>query len=259
MSNPLHFPRVLGALARLFCYPTEETVQAAELLFVLLQEESPEASRSASEFGAYLEPRHVHDLEENYSRTFDINPACALEIGWHLFGEEYARGLFLVRLRGEMQLRGLEESAELPDHITHVLGVVAEMDHDEAQRFVQACVLPAVDKMLEKLDEAESPYRHVAQCLTLVLEQQFGRAEPSDDESAAATGMPESEGDPLRDYPGPGRQCDSVEFVPLQINYNHEQALAGAPDGVPAGGCSRPDDSIPFMLRDQVRHGGHHE
>ena len=78
-------------------------------------------------FGAYSEPRDLHELEETYARTFDINPACALEVGWHLFGEEYARGLFLVRLRGEMREHGVEESSELPDHITHVLALIAAM------------------------------------------------------------------------------------------------------------------------------------
>jgi len=34
--------------------------------------------------------------------TFDINPACALEVGWHLFGEDYMRGQFLVRMREEL-------------------------------------------------------------------------------------------------------------------------------------------------------------
>jgi len=259
MKNPMDLPHVLGTLSRLFSYPDEHTVQAAELLFVLLQDDLPEASSSASAFGAYLEPLHIHELEENYSRTFDINPACALEIGWHLFGEEYARGLFLVRLRGEMQIRGLQESAELPDHITHVLAILSEMSFEEAERFVHACVLPAIDKMEQKLDEAGSPYQHLTHCLALVLEEQFGRPEASDEEADASQNGYSTEGDPLRDFPGPGRACDSVEFVPLQMNFNHHpesSQMPGPPEGV---GCSRPEDSIPFMLRDTVRHGGHDE
>ena len=48
------------------------------------------------------------------------------------FGEEYARGMFLVRMREEMRKYNLAESVELPDHISHVLAVVAAMPDDEA-------------------------------------------------------------------------------------------------------------------------------
>ncbi len=44
------------------------------------------------------------------------------------------------------------ESAELPDHISHVLAIVAAMPDDEATRFVTACVQPAVEKMNAALD-----------------------------------------------------------------------------------------------------------
>ena len=63
-------------------------------------------------------------LEEAFTGTFDVNPACALEVGWHLFGEEYARGMFLVRMREELRKYGLAESSELPDHVSHVLAIV---------------------------------------------------------------------------------------------------------------------------------------
>ncbi|MBM4001233.1 MAG: nitrate reductase molybdenum cofactor assembly chaperone [Planctomycetes bacterium] len=206
---------VLEALARLLSYPTGTYVEAAELLYIALPPDSREAKEAVAAFGSYIESLSVHELEETFSRTFDINPACALEIGWHLFGEEYARGLLLVRLRSELRRHGIEETAELPDHVVHVLALLAAMNGDEAERFVRACVQPAVVKMQLALEKADSPYRHVIQVLTLLLERAFGRAAP---EESAGRGAPE--GDPLRDFPLTCGPPESVEFVPLRMHYH---------------------------------------
>ncbi len=167
-------PKTLRTLSYLLSYPDDQTIEAAELLYIILQGELPEAAQNISEFGAFAEQQGIRDLEEAFTGTFDVNPACALEIGWHLFGEEYARGLFLVRMREELRKYGVEESAELPDHIAHVLAVVAAMPDDEAGRFVSACVLPAVKKMHQALADTDTPYRHVVSCLAQVLNHVWG-------------------------------------------------------------------------------------
>ena len=220
-----HVPKVLGALSRLLSYPDEHTVQTAEFLFVLLQGEIPEASQAASDFGAFAEQREVWEVEEAFTRTFDVNPACALEVGWHLFGEEYARGMFLVRMREELRKYDLPESAELPDHISHALAVVAAMPDDEAARFVRACVQPAVEKMKQALEGKETPYRHVVACLAAVLTARWGECTATEQPQVLQSGSVES--DPLRAFPvadvGCGSGCGSScggesELVPLEIN-----------------------------------------
>ena len=222
-----HVPKVLGALGRLISYPDENTLAAAELLYIVLRDELPEASQGASAFGAFLEGHELWEVEEAYTRMFDINPACALEVGWHLFGEEYARGMFLVRMREELRKYGLAESAELPDHLLHVLAVVSAMPEDEASRFVRACVQPAVETMKQALAEKETPYGHVIDCLAAVLTHVWG--EPSDqsdeeDQPRAERPQPLAGGDLLRDYPvadvagGCGSSCGGdVELVPLRV------------------------------------------
>jgi len=175
--------KTLRALGRLLSYPDEQTVEAAELLYIILQGEVPEAAEEISQFGEFLERHESWEVEETFTGTFDVNPACALEVGWHLFGEEYARGMFLVRMREELRKYGLSESAELPDHMTHALAVVGAMPDDEAERFVRACVLPAVQKMRQALDGKESPYSHVVACLALVLHHVWGQGEMLSDGS----------------------------------------------------------------------------
>lgn len=179
-STPDSGPR-LRALSRLLSYPDDQTVEAAELLYIILQDELPETAKKLSAFGAFVEQHELWEVEEAFTRTFDVSPTCALEVGWHLFGEEYARGMFLVRMREEMRKYGIAESVELPDHITHVLAVIAAMPDDEAERFVLACVEPAVGKMRQALDNQETPYKHVVACLESVLHHVWGKGESLND------------------------------------------------------------------------------
>jgi nitrate reductase delta subunit len=218
-----HLPKVLQALVRLLSYPDPRTAQAAELLYVVLHDVMPQAAHDAARFGEYVEQHELWELEEAFTRTFDVNPACALEVGWHLFGEEYARGMFLVRMRQELRKYGLPESSELPDHMTHVLAVVAAMPDDEAARFVRACVQPAVEKMYQALAGQDTPYRHVVACLASVIRVCWGEAHPP----TRVLGDP-LHADPLRTFPvadagcgsGCGGSCGEqagLDFVPLEV------------------------------------------
>jgi nitrate reductase delta subunit len=219
-----HLPKVLNALSKLLSYPDEHTVQTAELLYVLLMDETPEAASEASVFGSYAEQHELYELEETFTRTFDVNPTCALEVGWHLFGEEYARGMFLVRMREELRQYSLPESTELPDHVCHVLAVLAAMPEDEATRFVKACVQPAVEKMNSVLEGKGTPYGHVVSCLALVLRHTWG--EPAETtEYASNRGSGAFASDPLRAaFPvaavmaGGASSCgEPLDLVPLTI------------------------------------------
>ena len=223
--------RILGAISRLLGYPDNHYLQRAEMLYVVLQTMLPEAAKYVSDFGQFVEELSDLELEEAYTRTFDVNPACALEIGWHLFGEDYMRGQFLVRMRGELAKYEIPESSELPDHLTHVLAVIAEMPDDEACLFSHACVFPALHKMQAALDKNQSPYRHLIRCLVLVLEHYYGTSQAwgENDERMPCNvdaypgknaPRPPGMGDPLRSYPMPESPCESnIEFVPLQMQY----------------------------------------
>lgn len=224
--------RSLGTLSRLLSYPEEHYLQLVELLYVIVQNQLPDAAQGIAEFGKFAEQCKEYELEEAYTRTFDVNPSCALEIGWHLFGEDYMRGQFLVRMRCELSQYEIAESSELPDHMAHVLAVLAAMPDEKAHQFAHACVFPALYKMQAALEKNGSPYRHLVRCLVQVLEQQFGASEPWDENdekllrnSAGFPGQngprPPGMGDPLRSFPIPGSGGgDSVEFVPLQMQYS---------------------------------------
>ena len=97
-------------------------------------------------------------LQELYVQTFEFNPACTLEIGWHLFGENYERGEFLVRMREQLRRYGIAETSELPDHLRHILLLIGQAEHHEAAELAGQFVLSALGKIKEALkDNAYGP------------------------------------------------------------------------------------------------------
>lgn len=94
--------------------------------------------------------------QELYVQTFEFNPGATLELGWHLFGENYERGEFLVRMREELRRYGIAEGSDLPDHLGHVLRLIPALPHDEAKELVGLNVVPALAKIRAAL--AGNPY-----------------------------------------------------------------------------------------------------
>jgi nitrate reductase molybdenum cofactor assembly chaperone len=246
--------RVLGTISRLLSYPDDHYLPLVEMLYLIVQSDLPDAAKGVSEFGRFVEQCGEHELEEAYTRTFDVNPSCALEIGWHLFGEDYMRGQFLVRMRGELAKHEIAESGELPDHLTHVLPVLASMPEEEAQVFSHACVFPALHKMQTSLEKNQSPYRHLIRCLLLVLELHYGKSEPwGENENKNLQNSAEFPGqngprqpgrdDPLRSYPMPEAAhrmpetpcSNDIEIVPLRMQYEAPQCESAPPVAVPEG------------------------
>ena len=109
--------------------------------------------------------------QELYVQTFEFSPACTLEIGWHLFGENYERGEFLVRMREELRRHGIAESTELPDHLTHLLPLIGRMKYGDAAELAGQFVLPALAKIRESL--SENPYTAVIREIEAKLENDF--------------------------------------------------------------------------------------
>lgn len=185
------------AIGRLFRYPTEGYPALARELAKALRAGGGRAAESLARFADFAASVSPHELEETFTRTFDLNPACAAEIGWHLFGEEYLRGLFMVRIRAEMRERGLEETGELPDHVVHVLAVLAAMEPKPAREFARACVCPAVGKMQRALAEGAPPFRPLVDALAEMLLEAFDlpadALEAEEGDTAAFVGS-----DPLR-------------------------------------------------------------
>lgn len=165
-------------LAALLRYPGEDSRSAAAHCFAVLGENDPEAAALLAEFVEQTSRFSLEELQALFTTTFDLDPVCSLEVGWHLFGENYERGEFLVKMRGQLRRLDVKESTELPDHLTHALAALGRMEPDEAGDFATACLFPALDKMRAGIEGKSNPYEKVMLAVTRALEHRFQRSEP---------------------------------------------------------------------------------
>jgi len=161
---------ILEKFGRLLSYPGDDYLQEVNACRNAASEIDPEAGRCLGEFSARVCGLTVEGTQELYVQTFDLNPVCALEVGWQLYGDNYDRGNFLVKMRQELERHGVPENRELPDHISNVLPLLAHMDPSEAIGFAAASVVPALKKMLAAFEGKQSPYENVLKALSRILE-----------------------------------------------------------------------------------------
>lgn len=167
-------PTVLyDSLAGLLTYPDADFFDRLAECRTLLAGQA-EASTLLERFLGEIHGSSTEDLEELFTQTFDLDPICSLDVGWHLYGENYSRGEFLVKMRQAMREHGVEETTELPDHLTHVLAVLCRLEARQADRFTMDQVLPALKKMLAGLRGKDSPYEHLLETIHSVLLSPWG-------------------------------------------------------------------------------------
>lgn len=161
--------RLYDTFASLLKYPGEDYPQTLEQCRRMLVEVNAEAAGFLTGFIEQIRGWDTTRLQELFVQTFDLNPVCALEVGWHLFGDTYDRGAFLVKMREELRRYGVAESTEVPDHLTHVLALLGRMQPEEADAFAANAVLPAMEKMLAGLEGKRRPYENVLKAIRAVL------------------------------------------------------------------------------------------
>ena len=159
----------LEGLGAALAYPREGFRASVTNCRERLQSVDEEAAAALGAFCDATGDLDQNGLEELYTRTFDLNPVCTLEVGWHLYGEQYRRGRFLVQARDLLQRVGIEEQGELPDHLMSLLPAVACLDPENAAVFAGTYMVPAVDKMLSGLEGKANPYEQVLRAVRQIL------------------------------------------------------------------------------------------
>lgn len=168
------FHTLCDALAAVLIYPERDYSERVMRCRDVAAVEAPAALEQIEALMANIEGKSLSELEEGYIQTFDLNPLCSLDTGWQLFGEEYNRGLYMVRLRNEMHRFDIPETTELPDHLTNALRVLGRMPEEEAISFAVCCLVPAVDKLLGAVKKGNA-YRPLIQGIANLLEERYGR------------------------------------------------------------------------------------
>ena len=152
-------------------YPEHPIAQAVDNCVAQLAVECPEACAHMVAFQAAISGMSPGQLQESYINAFDLRPDCTPNLGYHLFGDDGRRGLFLAELKGRMESSGIALGPELPDHITLLL-LYIQRDDKECRVVIEDCMLPAVSRMAGILDSSENSYKHALRALLSLLQHQ---------------------------------------------------------------------------------------
>lgn len=116
-------PPLLEALALAYQYPRLQ-------LLPLVEEKASQAPQSPGkkrlhEFLTAFSELSLAQREELYTRTLDLTPLTAPNVGYAVYGEDYRRGRLMAQLNAEYTRLGIDTANEIPDHLIPVLRYLA--------------------------------------------------------------------------------------------------------------------------------------
>lgn len=163
---------LLDALADVLEYPDEGWFARFEKCKDLSLSGTDPAAEYFSDFCLDIRELSLTQMQELYTRTFDLNPVCALEVGHHLFGEDYKRGEFLARLRETENPFDLGQQRQLPDYLPVILRLLGRTQDAELRAsMIGYCLIPALRKMSEAFAKKNNPYGNLVRFLTETLKR----------------------------------------------------------------------------------------
>jgi nitrate reductase molybdenum cofactor assembly chaperone NarJ/NarW len=156
----LRHRQLCAAFSQLLAYPRGDVGGLACQAIALAGSWSPCAA-AVARFAASVEPMPPTAVEELYTGTFDLEPACTPYLGVQLLGDENpVRGMLLAKLVEVYAAEGFRPREELADHVAEVLGFLAVAGPGPARDdLVADGLLPALDRMIAAFGERPNPYR----------------------------------------------------------------------------------------------------
>ena len=164
MDSLAHYER----LAALFEYPKSDYPIVVRELCDLLETRYPAAATELDAFaralpgdgGAFSEEQ-LDEVQEIFTRSFDVQAITTLGVGYVMFGDDYKRGEVLVNLNREHREVGIDCGTELPDHLPNVLKLVARWQDPEIRaEFVEEILHPALRMMIEEFGSSRMEERN---------------------------------------------------------------------------------------------------
>ena len=152
MSTLSHYQQ----LATVFDYPEADLPAQMRRLCESLQSRYPAAASRLEFFakalpgsGEQLSEMELDEVQEIFTRSFDVQAITTLSVGYIVFGDDYKRAELLVNLNREHRDAGLDCGSELSDHLPNVLRLIAKwQDPELVAEFVGEILHPAIDNMI---------------------------------------------------------------------------------------------------------------
>lgn len=154
MAQRTHYEQ----LALLFDYPEADMPLHVRTLLARLEGDYPEAAEALERFAVLL-PGEGNELtrvekdevQELFTRSFQVQAVTTLDVGYIAFGDDYKRAELLVNLNREHREVGVDCGSELSDHLPNVLRLLARWaDEEMCEEFVDLILHPALERMVEE-------------------------------------------------------------------------------------------------------------
>ncbi len=159
-------------LADLFEYPDGSLPVRVRGVRQVLTGEYPESVAALASFADALPDRRavlgtdaLHQVQEIFTRSFDVQAITTLSVGYVVFGDDYKRGELLVNLNRECRAAGVNCGTELSDHLPNVLRLLAVWNDPElVTEFVGEILRPALEHMIaefavKRMEQRDQVYR----------------------------------------------------------------------------------------------------
>ncbi len=154
-------------LAKLFDYPRRDYARWVQASYNVLVDQYPIAAAEIEKFAQGLptkdedlSPESLDEIQEVFTRSFDVQAITTLGVGYVMFGDDYKRGEVLVNLSREHATVGINCGDELPDHLPNVLRLMARWeDRELAAEFTQEILYPALERMVSEFEPQRSEQR----------------------------------------------------------------------------------------------------
>jgi nitrate reductase assembly molybdenum cofactor insertion protein NarJ len=142
-------------LAHVFDYPVEGYGSRILAVTEKIGSAYPEAEAELELFVKPVSKMTVDEIQELYTRTFDIQPITTLDVGFVMFGDDYKRGELLSNLNREHNSVGNDCGNELADHLPNLLRLIAILGKCELTiELIDMIVAPAIRAMVREFDPA---------------------------------------------------------------------------------------------------------
>ncbi len=142
-----------NSIAEIFEYPQAGYKEKVHKVLEILQKDYPDHVEIFQEFYNFVSRSSQNEIEEIYTRTFDVQAITTLDIGYVLFGDDYKRGELLANLSREQLAANNDCGTELADFLPNVLRLLPKMEDDVLRlELVQKVVLPSLMKIVAEFD-----------------------------------------------------------------------------------------------------------
>jgi nitrate reductase assembly molybdenum cofactor insertion protein NarJ len=137
-------------ISTLFDYPNKGYRATMQKVANELKSDYPLASIELEELLKLL-PKDIYQIQELYTKSFEVQAITSLEIGYVLYGDDYRRGEVLANLTAEHKAVNNECGSELADHLANILRLIPKIQEQELLNdLVTLMVAPAVENMMKE-------------------------------------------------------------------------------------------------------------